>query len=167
MVAGVVCRGADSDGSLTSIYTNLTEQACPQIKENQETGSTVRRCPGIGGYQLLVEDDDARMSVKVVTPSGEEHELSYWTVITPKFSSLGAKAEWRVAKRGSSLLPVGLIVRVEARESETAKKTSYLAVAKITPREICVTQKVAPSADANQRAREAADRAASAACLGH
>jgi hypothetical protein len=85
-------------------------------------------------------------------------------VITQAFSSLGAKAEWRVI--GSK--PVGLIVRVKAFEQDdpgAPKRKSYLAVAKITPQEICVTDKIDSSANANQEARRRADAAMTKPCL--
>jgi hypothetical protein len=161
------CTG--SEEGLSSVYTGLTADACTSVSENKETGSTVRRCPGVGGYQLLLADDDSRMSVTVVTPDEKEHPLNYWTVITPHFSTLGGRAEWRVMRQGSRVVPVGLIVRVDARESESSpqKKTSYLAVAKIGAGEICVTRKIASTANANQQARDAADHAGADACLEH
>jgi hypothetical protein len=151
-----------------SVYTSLTTDACTSVSENKETGSTIGRCPGVGGYQLLVADDDSRMSVTVVTPDKKEHPLNYWTIITPHFSTLGGKAEWRVMRQGSRVVPVGLIVRVNARESESSqKKTSYLAVAKIGADEICVTRKIVSTANANQEARDAADHAGADSCLEH
>jgi hypothetical protein len=66
------------------------------------------------------------------------------------------------------VVPTAIIVRVVASERENPdapKKRSYLAVAKITPERICVTDKIEPAADANQRARRAADGSADKACL--
>ncbi|HEX8423312.1 MAG TPA: hypothetical protein VF634_07870, partial [Pyrinomonadaceae bacterium] len=123
--------------------------------------------PGVGGYKLLVSEDDARMSVTVVDPRGKEHPLEYWNVISSGFSSLGDKAEWRIKKQRGRVNPFALIVRVNASENpeDASKKTSYLAVAKITPQQICVTDKIAPSATANEEARRAADASASKPCL--
>ena len=42
---------------------------------------------------------------------------------------------------------------------------SYLVVAKITPTDICVTDKISPSSTANDDARHAADTAANKPCL--
>jgi hypothetical protein len=42
---------------------------------------------------------------------------------------------------------------------------SYLAFAKITSNEICVTDKISPGPKANEDARRAADAAASKPCL--
>jgi hypothetical protein len=43
--------------------------------------------------------------------------------------------------------------------------TSYLAVAKITPEKICVTDRIDPGADMNVAARRAADTADKRPCL--
>ncbi|MBD2249083.1 hypothetical protein, partial [Nostoc sp. FACHB-888] len=63
-------------------------------------------------YSLLVQDADARESVTVLTPNGQQHSLKYSQVITSAFSTLGEKAEWRVENRGGKVLPIALIVRV-------------------------------------------------------
>ena len=79
------------------------------------------------------------MSISVVSPDNKAHALDYWNIITRSFSSLGEKAEWRVVKRKGKITPIALIVRVDSSEQQnlnSPKKTSYLAVAKITPEEI-------------------------------
>jgi hypothetical protein len=148
-----------------SVYTELTEAKCKTIKTGEEFA--VRSCPGVGGYKLLAADDDARGSITVVDPRGKEHPLNYWHVITPAFSYLGDKAEWRVVKKNGKITPVALIVRVNASENQEDpnKKSSYLAVAKITPQQVCVTDKIAPGATANEEARRAADASSSKPCL--
>ncbi|MBD2249677.1 hypothetical protein, partial [Nostoc sp. FACHB-888] len=87
--------------------------------------------------------------------------------ITSAFSTLGEKAEWRVENRGGKVLPIALIVRVYANENPNLpnQRTSYLAVAKITPENICVTKKVKGGEKANQEARRAADASAKKPCL--
>jgi len=137
MSAMTQCTGAKRE--ITSIYTDLSGNQCKTIKEDPETGSSVQECPGIGGLHLLVANDDARMSISVVSPDNKEHALDYWNIITRSFSSLGEKAEWRLVKRNGKITPIALIVRVDSSEQQnlnSPKKTSYLAVAKITPEEI-------------------------------
>ena len=153
---------------IASSYTDLSGSLCKLLKADKETGSSVRNCPGVGGFQLLVLDDDSRMSVSVIDRNKKEYPLDYWNVITRSFSSLGSKAEWRAAKQKGEVRPVALIVRVHTSEQTNlgpARKTSYLAVAKISPREICVTDKIATGGNANERARQAADVAAAKDCL--
>lgn len=63
--------------------------------------------------------------------------------------------------------PYALIVRVNANEDPAnhERVTSYLAVARISPRGACVTNRIRPSANANALARQAADRSASRPCM--
>ncbi|HVG33557.1 MAG TPA: hypothetical protein VM911_10765 [Pyrinomonadaceae bacterium] len=178
LIVALVCVGGavtlkalaqhnNASGTNASVYTDIAGSKCRTIKVERESGASVQSCPGIAGYKLEVEDDDARMSISVVAPNGRKSELSYWNVITHNFSSLGNKAEWRVQKVKGKVVPVALIVRVNASEdpSNPEKQTSYLAVAKVTEQKTCVTDKIAPSAGANQSARRAADSAAGKPCL--
>ena len=146
-----------------SVYTDLAPARCKTLEVTEESGGSVRKCPGVAGHELLVEDDDLRQSVTVVTPDGKKHPLNYWHVITSAFSSLGEKAEWRVEKKGGKAKPYALIVRVYASENpeKPDEKTSYLAVAKITAGMVCVTDRV----KTNEEARAAADASANKPCL--
>ena len=103
----------------------------------------------------------------VVTQDDKEHPLNYWDVITPGFSSLGMLAEWRIVHRDGKVTPLALIVRVYAEDnnSRPPKKTSYLAVSKLTSREICVTDRIRAGSSANEQARRAAIASAARACL--
>lgn len=151
---------------VTSFYTSLSQPACKTVEVQPEGGNSTQKCPGVSGYQLLLLDSDSRMSITVVRPDGQQHPLDFWRVITPHFSSLGSKAEWRVTKKGPRLEPVALIARVNANEDpDSGKVTSYLAVAKITPGEICVVDRIKPGPNANAEARRAADSSAERACL--
>ena len=152
---------------LQSVYTSLAARDCKTVMTSEEGSSSTQRCVGVGGYNLLVEDSDARMSVTVVAPGGKKHDLKYWQVVTTAFSAIGEKAEWRVKRQGKRQVPVALIVRLNAQENaeRPEKQTSYLTVAKITPEQICVTDKIAPGANANEEARRAADTAASRPCI--
>jgi hypothetical protein len=158
---------AQQGDALTSVYTSTSGRSCRTIQYLKETGDIVQSCPGVGGYRLEVADSDSRQSVTVVSPSGKKSDLNYWNVITHGFSSLGDKAEWRVQKTSGKVTPVALIIRVNASENPEApeKTTSYLAVAKVTPQQSCVTDRIAPSATANEEARRAADSATQKPCL--
>ncbi len=149
--------------AVRSVYSSLDTARCRLLSRHEETGATLHRCRGVAGYALQVADDDARMSVNVVAPGGRVHPLSYWGTITHNFSSLGPRAEWRM--RGER--PIALIVRVNANEDSAnpERTTSYLAVAKVSARGSCVTDRIAPGANANELARRAADRSAGRPCL--
>jgi len=81
------------------------------------------------------------------------------------FATLGQKAEWRVANRNGKDVPIALIVRLEVQAGGTVKGGSYLTVSKITGQGICVTDRIDPAADANEKARAAADASANRPCL--
>lgn len=153
--------------AVRSVYTTLDPERCRTVSRDEETGGTTQRCPGVGGYALEVLDYDARVSVTVVTPGGAKQPLRYTGVITHNFSALGPRAEWRVTGPANRPRPVALVVRVNANEDpqRPTTVTSYLAVARVGTRGSCVTNRIAPAADANARARQAADRAASRPCL--
>jgi len=154
--------------SISSAYTSLDAKQCKTLKSSSaEAGSYEARCKGVGGYSLMVSEGDLRQNITVVTPAGKQHSLELWSVISGGFSSVGPKAEWRTVKQNSKLVPVALIVRFNASEdpSNSNKTTSYLAVAKITAAEVCVTSKISPGAKANEEARLAADDAANKPCL--
>jgi hypothetical protein len=152
-----------SADSLTSVYSSLYK--CRLVTTGHDYST--RACLGVGGYNLRLEYDDARESITVVSPNGRKHPLNFWSVISTGFSSVGQKAEWRVTKRNGKIVPVALIVRFDASENpeDSSKVTSYLAVTKITPQKICVTDKIPPGATANEDARRAADASADKPCL--
>lgn len=152
---------------LESVYSDLASSRCTTIEVDKETGSSTQRCRGIAGYKLLVQDDDARQSITVITPVGKSHPLDLWEVITHAFSSVGNKAEWRVSRASGKVSPVALIVRVNASEdpANPKRRTSYLAVVKLTEKKICVTHKISTRAQANEEARRAADTAGASPCL--
>lgn len=152
----------------SSLYTPLAEKQCKAIKgPDPQTNDYEGRCRGVAGYTLIVTEGDLRQNVTVITPKGARHSLDLWEVISGGFSSVGAKAEWRMAKQDKKLVPVALIIRYNANEDPESpnKQTSYLAVTKITDTEICVTDKISPGASMNDDARRAADAAATKPCL--
>ena len=163
----LICAVSASAQSNRSVYTNLGEKSCRTIKaDSSNVGSYEAICPGVGGYKLQVEEGDLRQNIQVITPAGQKHSLDLWTVVGSNFSSLGEKAEWRVRTQRGKVVPVALIVRYNLSSPEDATKiTSYLAVTKITAAKICVTDKIAPGADANVAARAAADKSADKPCL--
>lgn len=149
--------------SITSLYSSLSH--CKMVSTGRD--SSTRACVGVGGYNLRIEYGDARESITVISPNGKKHPLNFGEVISVGFSSVGEKAEWRVIKKNGKIVPVALIIRFNASENpaDSSRVTSYLAVAKITPQGICVTDKIAPGSQANEEARSAADSSAAKPCL--
>lgn len=154
---------AASSAPITSVYSSLS--GCKMVKTGLDW--SVQACRGVGGYNLQLEYDDARESITVFGPDRKAHPLDLWQVVSAGFSSVGQKAEWRVTTKNGKQVPIALIVRFNASESpeDSTKITSYLVVAKITPQKICVTDKIAPSATANEEARKAADASSDKPCL--
>jgi hypothetical protein len=150
-----------------SVYTPLHAKACRTVSATPaEGGSYVGICRGVGGYKLQLEEGDLRQNIQVITPTGKKHSLELWDVIGTGFSSLGEKAEWRIKRNRAKVTPIALIVRYDvANPEDSSKHTSWLAVAKITDDKVCVTDKIAPKANANLAARAAADSATGKPCL--
>jgi hypothetical protein len=151
-----------------SVYTPLGEKQCRTIKSHEGGDDGFEaRCPGTARYTLLLSEGDLRQNITVITPQGAKHSLELWDVVSGGFSSVGPKAEWRIATQNKKAVPVALILRYNASEDpdKPDKRTSYLAIAKITPTEICVIEKIPPGATANEDARRAADVAGTKSCL--
>ena len=147
-----------------SVYTPINEKQCRTLKTQEEGYDGFEaRCRGTAGYTLLLREGDLRQDITVITPQGKQHALELWGVISGGFSSVGPKAEWRL----KASKPVALILRYNANEDpeKPDKLTSYLAVTKITPTEICVTDKILPGPTANEDARRAADASSTKSCL--
>ncbi len=142
-----------------SVYTPLTNDKC-QVKIDPVLPVMDGLCPGVGGYNLQIYDDDARMSAGVVAPDREVSDLDFWGFFR-NFSELGQQAEWRM--KGNK--PVGLIIRYLVSDRGDGKTpSSYLMVAKISPTKSCVTDIVKPSKTQNLTAQRLADKALSKPC---
>ena len=168
IVAVLFVSGSVSVAQNRSFYSPLDSQQCHTIKtETTGAGDYEGLCPGFDGYSLTLLEGDLRQNIIVGAPDGTKHSLDLWDVISGGFSHVGARAEWRIARQNGQQTPIALIIRYNVSEDadHPDKKTSYLAVAKITPSEICVTDKIPPAPDANQTARIAADNAATKPCL--
>jgi hypothetical protein len=168
-ILAIVLGGAapGANGAADSVYTNLSGRACQLLSVNKEGANSTQRCPGVGGFHLLVLDSDGRQSVTLVSAEGRNSGLAFWDTVTRHFSSLGNKAEWLVVRYGAQIRPIALIVRVNALEDpDSSKVTSYLTVAKITRDQICVVAKISPSATASVEARNVAGVAEEKPCLG-
>lgn len=154
-----------STGAATSVYTELSGGQCTAQKQT-DIVSSERRCPGIQGYKLIVTNVDDRESITVVTPESRQFDLNFPNLICgASFGSVGQKAEWRVIQENQRSRPTALIVRVNCQSIDAPAKTvSYLSVSKITTNDICVTDRIQPTRDANVNARSAADSSATKPC---
>ncbi len=142
-----------------SIYTPLTNDKC-QVKIDSKLPIMNGMCPGVGGYNLGIADDDSRMSVSVVAPDKKVFELDFWGHFN-RFSSVGEKAEWRM--KGNT--PVALIIRYNvSNANDETKNISYLMVSKITKTQSCVVGILKPSKSQNILAQQLADSASNKPC---
>ena len=148
-----------------SRYTTLDEKQCITLYQEQE--SIVQECPGFGGYQLHASEFDLRQSITLLK-DGREFPLQYWDTVSPAFSTLGKKAEWRFIKINKKPIPIALITRLNVVTGEEADETtSWLVVSKLTDKQVCVVGKIPPQRDGSQngKARDMADKAEGMPCL--
>jgi hypothetical protein len=152
---------------LTSIYIDLHKQ-CRTLQEPTDTNLTLLwRCAGVADHKLLLEWDDGALTAKIVTPRGRKFDLGMSELFTEHkpYVDLGSKTEWRVKQEHGTVVPVALIVRVDPSIDLFTHEPSFLAVAKITKQQICITDRIAPGSRENEEARRAADGAAYKPCL--
>ena len=111
-----------------SVYTPLGDKQCRTIKSAEAGDDGYEgRCRGTAGYTLLLSEGDLRQNITVITPKGAKHSLELWDVISGGFSSLGPKAEWRIATQNKKSVPVALILRYNASEDpEKPDKTNVV-----------------------------------------
>lgn len=161
LVSGVSISQA---ATLTSVYTDLTDKACKTLESDSSgSGWYKGQCQGINGYKLILTEADIRQSIDVITPKGKSFPLDLINNVSLHFSTVGKKAEWRIA---ANKQPVALILRYNANEdaADPAKVTSYLVVSKVTDKLVCITDIVKPQPNANEIARQLADQAPAKAC---
>lgn len=158
---GATRQASDDPGH----YTSLAAGDCEIVEVYEEVGGSTSRCGGPGGYQLLVQDVDARMSLDVVAPGGATTGLRLVTAVgRGAFSDLGPRAEWRFGVDGN---PDALIVRFNAYldPEQPSRPTSYLVVTRLAAGDTCPVAAVEPGPMQNLEARRIADEVAGRPCL--
>jgi hypothetical protein len=144
-----------------SQYTSLAN--CKLIEESSEGEGdySLHACPGLAGYGLKLSEDDLRQDLWVQLPGGGEESLALSEVTkSGGFSRIGDNVEWRGKEEGGQFRPDALIVRYFVVENPDTpeKETSYLLAVSLAGAKPCVTGKLQPGPDQNERARQAADR---------
>jgi hypothetical protein len=145
-----------------SNYTLIQEKDCTTIKTDQ-IGS-IQSCPGVGDIEVKVIETDLRQSI-TLSRNGTDYPLNFWETVSPNFSELGTKIEWRYKKSNKSNDPIALITRLNVSENPGRPMTSYLVIVKITTDQICVIGKLPPQNEQNQKARVIAEQSAGMSCL--
>lgn len=152
------------ESSTEGRYSDIQGARCAVVSVDREAGGSTHRCKGVEGFDLLVHDSDARMSLDVIAPGGSRTPLQLASLAGGgAFSSLGPRVEWRPV-RGA---PAALIVRFNAYEdpAKPDRPTSYLVVARLARGDTCAVARIDPGPDQNLRARQLADAPAGRACL--
>lgn len=154
---------ATAQRKIDSMYTDIAGPACKKSVTEKISGASTAVCPGVGGFHIHVLEDDERSSISVVAPDGHVFPLEYWEVVTHGFSILESRAEWRVTRKNGKVVPVAIIVRINAVDQsrlDHPKRVPLLTIAKIHPGSACVIGKVdALLQDAHHQARTIADDA--------
>lgn len=147
---------APATAAHASHYTSL--ERCPVVRdEREEMPYREVLCDGFDGWALRIADSDARQTLAVLPPGGDEVRLDTARIGGGGFSSFGNQAEWRTS---AGQTPRSLIVRYQVAERpHPAPETSYLLVVSLGRRP-CVAAVVPPGSEQNAAARRAADRPA-------
>lgn len=160
-----------STNASESVYTSL-EKGCTKIKRTLDEkrgnypNNTYLQCPGIGGYKIILEKAGNLTSLRVLTPQGKEVRLPSEVCSDDCLPSVTAnQAEWILSDKNKSN-PQALILRLRAESCVNGnfQGTSYLAVVKLTPNEVCFTDKIPPGPQQNELARKAAVEASVNSC---
>ena len=149
--------------SNTSSYTSIEESDCTDL--DSDSMGSIQECESFEDITVKVIEGDLRQMITLIR-NNQEYNLDFWSIVSPMFSTLGAKIEWRHEIDKPRKLK-GMIVRFEASDNfdNFDKTSSYLVVSKITDDKMCVVSKVAPSEKQNEIARKFLDAKEQLSCL--
>lgn len=163
----VYATSASAGNRITSEYTKI--DVCKVSEKDKETGAFARKCKGPGGYDIYVLYDDERVSIDVMSPNKERHELNYWDKIK-SFSGIYGTIEWRVESGNGEIYPIALISKIYAtqqqQEMSNHRRVVFFVISKIKKDSICVTDVI--ESKGNQTFKEVrflADHSRSKSCL--
>lgn len=157
---------AAPDDGRRSRYTRLDRCRLIERSPTDEGDYAALACPGLGGYRLRLIEDDLRQDLVVELPGGGERSLALSEATgSGGFSRLGETVEWRGEGNGEAFRPDAMILRYFVVENaETPEReTSYLLTVALGQGRPCVTGKLPPGGEQNERARRLAD--GDAGCL--
>jgi len=139
--------------TITSRYTTLDLRRCRTLEIVPEGESVRRRCPGLAGIPLFVNEGDGRSEIDAGFDDGEWESL-------PAFNTIGDRIEWRL----SAGRPFAIIYRLRTPATEGAPAGSALIVERIGRGAGAPGCRIGlvdgALSDANVRARALADRQA-------
>ena len=148
--------------AFNSAYTDLDLDAC-LVLDADDFGASWS-CPGYKGYPLMVTEGDLRFSL--VYGFGAKAADGQ---TLPPFNRLGEKLEWRLSNELGRWMPIATIVRYHTADPETGEdKGQVLVVTQLVEGNSCHIAYIDALANknANELAREAADKAGEFDCAG-
>jgi hypothetical protein len=146
-----------------STYTDINLDECLVLDADDFGASWA--CPGYRGYPLMVQEGDLRFSLQYGF-NVDKNNAGFQTL--PPFNELGSKLEWRLSNALGRWMPIATIVRYHTADPETGvNKGQVLVVTKIKEGHTCHIAHIdaLANADANELARQAADKAGDFNCL--
>jgi hypothetical protein len=151
---------APAQAGFMSAYTELDLDQCLVLEADD---FQVRwSCPGYKGYPLLVVEADLRFMLAYGFGADQQQLQSL-----PQFNYLGEKLEWRLSNDLGRWLPVASIVRYfTAGGTPEDPEGQTLVVTQLSEGRVCHIAYVdaLANADANELARQAADKAGNFDC---
>lgn len=147
----------------TSAYTSIAQKDCVTL-DSDNMGS-IQECESFSDIGVKVIEGDIRQSI-ILTRHEKEYDLAFGSTVSPAFSSLGLKIEWR-HEFGNIENIKGMIVRFDVSDDfdNMDKVSSYLVVSKITNEAVCVVAKVLEQKNQNEVARNILDTKEELECL--
>lgn len=137
--------------TFSSRYTALVQSRCRTLEVIPEGDSVRKRCPGLSGIPLYVNEGDGRSEIDAGMDDGEWESL-------PGFNRIGDRIEWRLADGR----PFAIIYRLRAIPGSEQGAGSTLIVERIGRGRRMPGCRIGlvdgALADANLRARNLADR---------
>ncbi|HEV7346670.1 MAG TPA: hypothetical protein VGN60_13675 [Devosia sp.] len=157
MLSGLVLP---AQAAFNSTYTDIDLDQCLVLDADDFGASWA--CPGYKGYPLMVTEADLRFSLIY----GFGARVADGQTLPP-FNRVGEKLEWRLSNDLGRWMPIATIVRYHTADPETGEDAGQvLVVTQLVEGNSCHIAYIdaRANADANELAREAADRSGDFDC---
>ena len=157
-----LASAVSAQAAFNSAYSDINLDQC-LVLDADDFGASWS-CPGYKGYPLMVQEGDLRFSLSYGF-NVDKNSAGFQTL--PPFNRLGPKLEWRLSNALGRWMPIATIVRYFTADPETGEDSNQiLVVSQIVDGNSCHIAYVDALAnpDANELAREAADKAGDFDC---
>ena len=158
----IAALATPAQAAFNSAYTDLDLDECLVLDADDFGASWA--CPGYKGYPLMVTEGDLRFSLiyGFGAKAGDGQTL-------PPFNRPGETLEWRLSNDLGRWMPIATIIRYHTADPETGEdKGQVLVVTQLVEGNSCHIAYIDALANknANELAREAADKAGAFDCAG-